>query len=432
MKKLRLSRLGSIGFVGLASLVFLILCLVVYPTQPLRGQTQAGVFDEVWKTVNDNFFDTNFNGVNWKAVKEKYQTQVGQARSQDEAAMLINQMLAELKTSHTHFYTPNSTAYYELIGIFDDRSAPLQDKLKELFPDSKIEYTGIGVFTQTVDNKTFISAVLDGSPAAEAGLQVGDEIVAVNGQPYQPIQSFAGKAGQSVEIARRTAADATQPAIVRVTPKVFDANTMFLEAQAASTRIIEQNGRKIGYTHVWCYAGDEYQQQLETDLIYGDLKDADVLILDVRNGWGGAQPNYLNIFTARGPDVTFVDRQHTQEWDFQWQKPVLMLVNEGSRSGKEILAYGFQKYSIGPVVGSKTAGAVVGGTAFLMNDGSLLYLAVADVFVDGNQRLEGVGITPDTVVAAPLPYANGADPQLETALQVALQIPDRNSRPIQQ
>ena len=97
-----------------------------------------------------------------------------------------------------------------------------------------------------------------------------------------------------------------------------------------------------------------------------------------------------------------------------------MLVNEGSRSAKEILAYGFQQYDIGPVVGTTTAGAVTAGRAFLMPDKSLLYVAVADVYLDETVRLEGVGVTPDVVVPAPLPYTQGADPQKERAIAVAL------------
>jgi carboxyl-terminal processing protease len=97
-----------------------------------------------------------------------------------------------------------------------------------------------------------------------------------------------------------------------------------------------------------------------------------------------------------------------------------MLVNEGSRSAKEILALGFQQYRIGPVVGSKTAGAVVAGRPFPMQDGSLLYVAVADVYVNGGQRLEGKGITPDINVPFSLEYAQGADPQKERAIAVAL------------
>ena len=91
------------------------------------------------------------------------------------------------------------------------------------------------------------------------------------------------------------------------------------------------------------------------------------------------------------------------------------------RSGKELLAYGFRKHGIGPVVGSKTAGAVVGGRPYVMDDGSLLYLAVVDVHVDDNQRIEGVGVEPDIEVPFVVEYAQGADPQKERAIEVALE-----------
>jgi carboxyl-terminal processing protease len=98
-----------------------------------------------------------------------------------------------------------------------------------------------------------------------------------------------------------------------------------------------------------------------------------------------------------------------------------MLVNEGSRSAKEILALGFQQYDIGPVVGAKTPGAVVAGRPFVMQDGSILYVAVADVYVNGDERLEGKGVTPDIVVPFSPEYARGADPQKERAIEVALE-----------
>jgi carboxyl-terminal processing protease len=98
-----------------------------------------------------------------------------------------------------------------------------------------------------------------------------------------------------------------------------------------------------------------------------------------------------------------------------------MLVNNGSRSGKEILAYGFKKYKLGTLIGTKTAGAVVGGSPFLLEDGNLLYLAVIDVLVDG-ERLEGKGVIPDLEVPFTLEYAQGKDPQLEKSVEVLLKL----------
>src|ERR1700752_5298604 len=93
-----------------------------------------------------------------------------------------------------------------------------------------------------------------------------------------------------------------------------------------------------------------------------------------------------------------------------------MLVNGGTRSGKEILAYGFKKYRLGEVIGSRTEGAVLAATAFLIG-GGLLLLAVDDVLVDG-ERLEGVGVTPTIEVKAGPPSGNADYPQLDGAVAV--------------
>lgn len=272
-----------------------------------------------------------------------------------------------------------------------------------------------------MNGKTFVSAVLDGSPAAQAGLKTGDQLLSVDGRSYQQIQSFAGKAGQKVNllIQRTTAPNSRKQ--VAVTPKMLDATTMFLDAQKASREVIEQERKKIGYVHIWSYAGEQYQQQLESDLITGSFKDVDGLVLDLRDGWGGASPTYLGLFTAKIPDMTIIRRDGSRTIRrFQWKKPVIMVVNEGTRSGKEILAFGFQQYNIGSLVGSKTAGAVVAGSPFLMQDGSVLYLAISDVLLNDKHRLEGKGVTPDINVPFPLEYAQGADPQKQQAVEVAL------------
>ncbi|MDX1388497.1 MAG: S41 family peptidase, partial [Acidobacteriota bacterium] len=149
------------------------------------------------------------------------------------------------------------------------------------------------------------------------------------------------------------------------------------------------------------------------------IRDADALVLDIRDGWGGADPRYLNLFNHNVPTLTSFLRDGTElHYDPQWRKPVVLLVNGGTRSGNEIMAFGFKKFGIGPVVGSTTAGAVVGGKPFLLSDASLLYLAVRDALVDGI-RLEGVGVAPDHPVPFDVRYAAGNDPQLEKALDVA-------------
>ncbi|KOP23719.1 peptidase S41 [Hapalosiphon sp. MRB220] len=422
MKKYKISGLLKFITVTLISFSVLLLFWLASPLPKTLAKPETKIFEQVWQTINDNFYDPKFNGVDWKAIREKYKSQATQTKSNQEFAAIINRMLGELQTSHTHYYTQDEPAYYQILGIFVPRSGELQKQLIKFFPKGKIEYTGIGAFTKNINGKTFVSAIIEKSPAAAAALKIGDQILSVDGRPYQAIQSFQGKAGKEVKLLIQRSAATNSQTEIAIAPKIFDAKTMFIDAQQASIQNIQREGKKIGYIHIWSHAANEDQQQLQSEIIYGRLKDSDGLVLDFRDGWGGGDVNSLNLFTAEtGPSVTSISRNGKKyTYISQWKKPVAMVINQGSRSSKEIYAYGFQQHKIGPVIGTKTAGAVVAGRPFFMEDGSLLYVAVADVFVNGNQRLEGKGVTPDINVPLPLEYAQGADPQKERAIETVL------------
>jgi carboxyl-terminal processing protease len=382
------------------------------PAEVIQPESKLAVFDEVWQSVRDYFYDPTLRHLDWAAIRDKYRPLVAAAADEERSAV-INRMLDELAASHTRYYTPDDPAYYQLLDIF---AGPLRRELRRVFPDGQVLYPSIGIFTRRIGDKTFISGVLDGFPAAKAGLQVGDEILAADGSPYHPIQSLTAKVNQEVTLQVRRSLD-TPPHEVVVVPQQIKPNEAFLKAMQESTRIIHTHGAAIGYIHVWSYAGPQYQRLLEQEIFSGTLKEAEALVLDLRDGWGGAQAHYLDLFNAQGPTVTMVDRQGgVSVANGRWRKPVVMLINSGTRSGKEILAYGFKKYGLGEVIGTRTTGAVLAARAFLLSDSSLLLLAVNDVFVDG-QRLEGVGVTPTIEVPFTVEYAQGKDPQLERAIE---------------
>jgi carboxyl-terminal processing protease len=375
--------------------------------------TGLAVFDEVWQAVRHHFYDPTLRGLHWTAIAEQYRPLAAVA-SEAERSVVLNRMLAELGVSHTGHYTPDDPAYYQLLDIF---SGALRRELQRVFPQGKITYPGIGVLTRQIDGKTFVSGVLAGFPAAKGGLVVGDELLAADGLPYQPIRSFAAKVGQEVTLQIRREAGGP-PQTLTVVPEQIKPNEAFFKAMQQSVRLFHAGGIQIGYIHVWSYAGLQYQRLLEREIATGTLQQADALIVDLRDGWGGAQAHYLDLFHRRAPTVTLRERDgEVTVSNVKWRKPVVMLVNGGTRSGKEILAYGFKKYGLGEVVGTRTAGAVLAGRAFLLRDGSLLFLAVADVLVDG-QRLEGVGVTPTIEVPFTLEYARGQDPQLDRAVEL--------------
>ncbi|MBR1033770.1 S41 family peptidase [Bradyrhizobium liaoningense] len=422
MKKVINSALSRRHFLRLTSVVA---ASALTPTVLWAEQQQAAdsatsqavpariaTLEEVWRTVRDRFYDPHLHGLDWSAVRERYLPDAARASSEEALAGVINSMLSELHASHTR-YTPYEPEYYQLSDIF--AGALRRRGLERVFPNGRISYPGIGILSRLdTQGRNMITGVIEGTPAQQAGLLAGDAIVFADGAPFEPVQSFRGKVGKEVVLGLRRAGAFMQ---ISVTPVEIEPNKMFLDGLKASARIIPANGRSIGYVHVWCYAGSVYQRTLEHLLSQSPLNGADALIWDLRDGWSGAIPGYLDLFNTRAPTIQVTDRNGASELEnVKWRKPVAMLVNGGTRSGKEILAYGFKKYRLGEVIGSRTEGAVLSATAFLI-DGGLLLLAVGDVQVDG-ERLEGVGVAPTIEVQAEPGSMGLDDPQLNRAIAV--------------
>ena len=373
----------------------------------------SATFQEVWETVRDRFYDPRLHGLDWPAVRDRYSTDAATAASSGELAEIINRMLSELKASHSRYFTSEEPEYYQLADIFT--GALRRRGLNRAFPGGRISYPGIGILSRIgAESRGLVTGVVESMPAYRAGLLAGDEIISADGAPFQPVGSFRGKVGKPVVLTLRRAGATMQ---VTVTPDDIEPNKMFLDGLQASARVVQANGRRIGYVHVWSYAGYGYQRALENLIAQGTLRDADALIWDLRDGWGGAIPEYLDLFNTRSPTMEVTNRDGVREFEnVKWRKPVAMLINGGTRSGKEILAYGFKKYGLGEVIGTRTEGAVLAATAFLIGSG-LLLLAVDDVLIDG-VRLEGVGVTPTIEVEASAAGAERSDAQLDRAVAV--------------
>lgn len=408
--------------------------------EPGVAPTPLDLLHEVSRLVRDEFFDPELRDVDWGEVRLRHAAMLESRPG--ELSAVVNSMLAELATSHTRFYTVGDPAYYQLLAIFEPvLREPHAELYHRFFGDGPVRYPGIGIFTEEISGKTVVTGVLDGQPAAQAGLLRGDVILAVDDEPFRPVVSFIGKVGQPVAVTvERNRGE--EPVEVVVIPRELVPATLFLDAMRSSARVESRDGGQVGYVHAWSYTGEAYQDLLEElVLLDGPLATADALVLDLRGGWGGASLGYLTLFHRDVPVLTMTHRDgEARTLDTQWRKPVVALVDGSTRSGKETLAFGFRRHAIGPVVGSRTAGAVAGGKPFLLSDGSLLFLAVAEVLVDG-VRLEGRGVEPDVEVAPELLYARGRDPQRERALEVAAELhqtsrqadsgrPARTPRPI--
>lgn len=366
----------------------------------------ADVMNEIGGIVRREFFDPQ--GLEEFNAAEGRFKQLAAAGRLPEAS---RDWLATLEATHTGRFTPDGIDYYELAEVFHRGIR----RRRELFPpEGIVTYPGIGMVPRAIGGKLFVAYVYDGGPADRSGVLVGDEVLAVDGKPYEPIASFRGKNGRTAKLELRRKLG-TVPLVLDVPIERLQPRDMFLQAIRESVRVIESDGRRIGYLRLWAFAFSGVEDLIMELLVSAPLKDADGLVLDMRGRWGGAPADAADLFVGRAPLVEMTDRDGDEHLaNARWRKPIVGIIDAGSRSGMEILAHGLKGAGV-PLVGTKTAGAVVAGRAFRLRDNSLLEVAVLDVHVDG-ERLEGKGVAPDIEVPFDIPYAAGADPQLEKAV----------------
>lgn len=393
--------------------LWLFFCLwpVTVPANNAEQLDFLSLFNEICLTTEAHFHDPIVIEQEFASLKERYRKRLPQVTNKTEFSSLVNEMLSNLKTSHTRFLTPADTNYFHLGAIFS--RIP---RIGKVFNDTPIRYPSIGIITEEIESKIFITCVLAGSPAEKGGLLRGDEILSADKKPFSPVKSLATRVGKKVsfKINRRTDKDMHT---INVTPALVSPKKEMLDAEVASIKVLEVKTVKVGYIHIYSYAGEEYHNALIESISWGKLKKADALIIDLRYGLGGAKPSYLNMFNTRIPIIRGTQRTGKQRtMDSQWRNPAVYLTNKETTSGKEILAFGARKHGFATVIGERTAGAVAGGALFPLSNGDLLYLAVEKAKIDG-EKIEGIGVEPDILVPSNLQYSAGKDNQIERSVE---------------
>ena len=381
------------------TLILLAAASVAWGGRPGPAEDSGSTGEEIVALVRGQFFDAG-RAEAWADEHARYAADL---RDPADFAGATRRALGRLGASHTGYYTPDDPEYHGLLSIFRE-SLKVED----------VEVDSIGL---DLAPGGFARVVFAGSPAEKAGLRRGDQVLRADGEAFHPIRSLRGRSGRDVTLTIRGRRDWPTREVV-VVPRKIEPRREWLEAQVAGAKVIAVGGKRVAYMPFFSAAGEEHMEALR-DAVDGRFAAADALILDFRDGWGGANPTFVNLFNPAPPVLERIGRDGARErYDPQWRKPLFLLINGGSRSGKEVVAFAIRTRKLGVLVGSKTAGAVVAGRPFLLRDRTLLLLAVSDVLVDG-ERLEGRGVAPDVEVADPLPFAGGEDPQLARALELA-------------
>ena len=343
-------------------------------------------YDAIMGTVTEQFVDRTFNGLDWDREVAAVRTRIRCDDGPDDVAGGVNGLLGRLGASHTALYTPSDLHYWGLNSLFH-------------FEDLVAYAVNFaGIWPEQRDGKWFARYVLEGSAAAEAGVLAGDELVGIDGAPYTPLGFGEGPAVLTLS---RNGAERLE---LNVQARRQSVVAAFVDASRASAHVRDVGGTQIGMFHVWA-ARDRILEARNEALAGFESSRVDVLVIDLRGGYGGIGEDYLEGLRASS---------------YLMSIPRFFLVDDSVRSGKEAVAGIIRRDGLGTLVGSRTAGAFLAGQMNRMFDGRyFLYVATAGTgSYEGVGRIEGVGIAPDVRVEPCRAYCAGRDTVFERILEL--------------
>ncbi|MEZ6095943.1 MAG: PDZ domain-containing protein [Pirellulaceae bacterium] len=370
------------------------------------------IFDDSWRVERDFFYDPNMHGVDWQGVHDHYSSMLADCTTRRDVSFLIREMISEINVGHAYYREGDvESADNRSVGLLGCRFI-LADggwQISELYEGAAWD----------VDAK---------NPLRMAGVKSGQYLVAVNGIPVStdesPYKPFLGKAGMTVTVtvSDDSKLDAEDKAVT-VTLLRDDSELRFRNWIETNRKYVEEKSDgKIGYIYV-TNTGIPGQNDLFR-MFYGQIAK-DALIVDERWNGGGQIPTRF---------IELLNRPMTNAWarrdgrDWIWppdshQGPKCMLANGMSGSGGDMFPALFKQSEIGPVIGTRTWGGLVGISGGPQNiDGSSVTAPTFAFYEkDGTWGIEGHGVDPNIeVIDDPAKMQNGGDPQLDVAIEEML------------
>ncbi|MGA9341712.1 MAG: S41 family peptidase, partial [Rhodanobacteraceae bacterium] len=370
------------------------------------------IFHEVWRRYRDYFYSANMNGYDWEALRKKYAALLPDVGDRSDLNYLLGQMVAELSNSHSY------------VGGGD---LGLPDK-------PHVGLLGARFALDTASGHYRISRILAGendekryrSPLTEVGVGVheGDYVLAINGRPLSaadnPYRLLRTAPGQLVQLTVNSQPNATGAREVLVKP-IDNEQPLNYYAWVAHNRnyVDKASNGAIGYLHIPDMGADGIREFIKW--YYPQLRKQG-LIVDVRDNGGGnvsamiierLSRKLLGLGYGRAIDIAGTYPQQT------FLGHLAALCNGTTASDGDIFSYMFKQAKLGPLIGTRTWGGVVGINNWgpLIDGGDVFVPQFATASTEGKYVIEGHGVDPDIVVKEDVSAElAGHDPQLDRAV----------------
>jgi tricorn protease len=376
-----------------------------------RPAEWSQIYAECWRQMRDFFYAPNLHGVDWAAMRRRYEPLLPHVRHRADLTYVIGELIGELNAGHAY------------VGG-GDYPKPERIPLGLLGADIRRDASGYYRIAKILRGQNWDPRYR--SPLTEIGVNVraGDLILAVNGKSTRDMADFyaslVGQAGKQVRLKVHSEPREEGSRDEVVIPTDDEQPLYYLNWVLGNIETVEKaTGGKVGYVHVPDMGVPGLNEFVK---FYYPQLHKEALIVDCRgNGGGNVSPHIIERL-RREPAMWTIARNGAVNVDPSGQVlgPKVLLLDAFSASDGDIVAYRFRKHGLGPIIGQRSWGGVVGirGSLPLLDGGTLNRPEFSRFDLEGREWImEGVGVEPDIVVDNdPAREFAGIDDQLNRAI----------------
>ncbi len=375
-------------------------------------QEWGEIFNEVFRRYRDFFYAENMNGYDWNKLRDQYRPLVDYVAHRSDLNYVLGEMVAELSNSHSYisggdFEVPKRTP----VALMGARI--------ELDADAG-RYRIVKIYHGQNEEELYRS------PLTEVGVDAreGDYILQVDGRELtakdNPYEFLRGKADHPVQLRvnAKPVLDASRTISYR--PITDESDLIYLDWVTHNRELVDKaTGGKVGYLHLPDMGKNGIREFIK--YYYPQIRKQALIVDDRGNGGGNVSQMLIARLTLPllGTSFDRVDRQTNTYPYTVFYGPKVCLINETSASDGDIFPYMFRQAGLGPLIGKRTWGGVVGidGRGPLLDGGEVFVPEFATASAEGKYVIEGHGVDPDIEVEnEPADVIAGRDPQLERAI----------------
>jgi len=374
----------------------------------------AQIYHDAWRIMRDWFYDPGMHGVDWKAMHDRYAVLVPHVAHRTDLDYVLGELIGELNAGHTYVF---------------EGTMPSVERVPVGMLGCELEADG---------GRWRISKIYEGSnwhgdersPLTEPGLGVseGMYLLEIDGSDLDsrtsPFVYLENRAGEPVEIVVADSPDGDDSKRITIRPIDSELKLYYMDWVEENRRLVDElSGGRIGYMHIPNTWYDGYRAFFEA---FQPLMDKDALIIDERYNGGGHSPYEMVEIMSRVP-FSYWSARHTELFPTPFpfhEGPKAMLINGLSSSGGDAFPFYFRKAGLGPLIGEKTWGGLIGYgySPRFVDGGGFAVPGFAFVNTEGEWDVEAVGVEPDIHVwDDPALIQAGREPMIERAVEYLLE-----------